>query len=418
MMYFCYLRRMKRNNLLLGLALGFGALFISQAAEGMRISSDAVKMNTSSFDAATQPSDPVFRPATEFVLLGRGVPVAAQGVPVAGQGVPVTAASDTSDRVPGMDYARLPLSERPNYRPELWYLGMNSAGLSIRFRSNSPSISVRWQPLNNFAMNHMTATGVRGLDLYILREDNGQWAYAGTAQPSQKSDCRATMIAHMDTTYKEFLLHLPLYDGLRSLEIGTPEGFLLEQPAIDLPKRGKPIVFYGTSITQGGCASRPGMAYPAIVQRVLQQETVNLGFSGNARMDASIGDLLATIDAGVYVIDCLPNCTVELVRARGYAFLKTLLDAKPNVPVYMVTYQMEPKTVFDKSLEKGLVEINALWQTIYKRLCAEGYGGRLSYIDNLNLTQGDFSENTVDGTHLTDLGFQRLAQVFVAAFRP
>lgn len=330
----------------------------------------------------------------------------AQNYKLLGQGVAVTVQGDTSDRVPGMAYARLPLASRSRFRPELWSLGMNSAGLSVRFRSNSPVIGVRWEPLNQFAMNHMSATGVRGLDLYIL--DGKEWRYAGSAQPQNKAACRAVIISGMDTIFREYMLNLPLYDGLKSLEIGIEQGADISMPQIDLPRTNRPIVFYGTSITQGGCASRPGMAYPAIIGRKLQRQTINLGFSGNARMDASVGELLISIDAGIYFIDCLANCTADLVRARGYSFIKALLDAKPDIPVIMVSHQLEPKARFSRSLENNLKEINRLWEEIYQRLLAEGYN-QLRFIPADNLTGHD-GESTVDGAHLTDLGFSRIAE--------
>ena len=180
---------------------------------------------------------------------------------------------------------------------------------------------------------------------------------------------------------------------------------------IDLPRTNRPIVFYGTSITQGGCASRPGMAYPAIIGRKLQRQTINLGFSGNARMDASVGELLISIDAGIYFIDCLANCTADLVRARGYSFIKALLDAKPDIPVIMVSHQLEPKARFSRPLENNLKEINRLWEEIYQRLLAEGYN-QLRFIPADNLTGHD-GESTVDGAHLTDLGFLRIAEELI-----
>ena len=152
----------------------------------------------------------VYTDASEFPLYGK-----------------VSDATDTR-------YERLPSELKGVSRDPVWYLGTNSAGLFIRFRSNSTSIHAKWESTYNNSMTHMTDTGTKGLDLYALVD--GQWRHAGSAQPQGKKSERK-IIGNMDPVEREYMLYLSLYDGVSSLEIGVDEGATLEQPAVDRPSR-------------------------------------------------------------------------------------------------------------------------------------------------------------------------------------
>jgi len=308
-----------------------------------------------------------------------------------------------------MAYSRLPWSPKATFRDELWYLGRNSAGIAVRFRSDSKAIGVKWTVLNNFAMNHMAATGVRGVDLYVLQ--GSEWRYAGSGIPGSGKENERILISGMDGEEKEFMLNLPLYDGVVKLEVGIDPAAHISAPLSPLPLAEKPIVCYGTSITQGGCATRPGMAYPAIMGRHLQREVINLGFSGNGRMDRSIGNVMTQIDAGAYLIDCLGNCTQEMIEELGYDFILSLLLARPDVPLYMVAFTLTPAMSFSAEAHKTITKKNQTWRDIYEDLIDQGYQN-LFFVAADELTGFD-SEATVDGVHLTDLGFLRMAGVLV-----
>lgn len=141
----------------------------------------------------------------------------------------------------GVRYERFPDSLEHISRPPLWYLSRNSAGMAIRFRSNSTHIAVRWENLFNNHMNHMTDTGVKGLDLYCW-EGNRKWRFINSARPNGKIN-QATIIANMQPEEREYMLYLPLYDGLVSLSIGIDSLATIDQPLIDYPIRQKPVVF-------------------------------------------------------------------------------------------------------------------------------------------------------------------------------
>ena len=208
-------------------------------------------------------------------------------------------------------YERLPSALQAISRGPVWFLGRNSAGLFIRFRSNSTSIHVKWESAFDTRMTHMTDTGAKGLDLYAIHE--GEWTHVCSAQPQGKTSQR-TIISNMDPIEREYMLYLSLYDGVSSLEIGVDKGAMLDLPAVDRPSREKPIVMYGTSILQGGCANRPGMAHTNIISRRLDREVINLGFSGNALLDMEIAELMASVpDPGLFVMDYAPNAYAHLI---------------------------------------------------------------------------------------------------------
>ena len=218
----------------------------------------------------------------------------------------------------GARYERLPDSLKNISRSPLWNLSRNSAGMAIRFRSNSTRIALKWENLFNNHMNHMTDVGIKGLDLYCW-EGNGQWRFVNSARPNGKTN-QATVIANMQPKEREYMLYLPLYDGLVSLSIGVDSLSSIDQPQINYPIREKPIVFYGTSILQGGCASRPGMAHTNIISRRLNRECINLGFSGNGQLDLEVARVMAEVDAGVFVLDFVPNASVEQMKERIETF--------------------------------------------------------------------------------------------------
>ncbi|MDR2584941.1 MAG: SGNH/GDSL hydrolase family protein [Prevotellaceae bacterium] len=338
---------------------------------------------------AQRSSELIYHDAKAFRIMGRSV------------------AEPAMVHTDSMAYTRLPWSQKEDFRSELWGLGLHSAGIAVRFRSNSRAIGARWIVRSGFGMNHMAATGVRGVDLYVLNDDG--WRYVGTGIPATGKENEKMLILEMDGAEKEFMLHLPLYDGVVKLEIGIDSTANIYTPLSPLPLAEKPIVCYGTSITQGGCATRPGMAYPAIMARSLQREVINLGFSGNGRMDSSIGALMAKIDAGAYFVDCLGNCTVEMIEQLGYDFMCALLQARPDTPVYMVENHLFPAIAFNLTEAQTIAKKNATWRDIYELLRCKGFEN-LFYVPADKLTGSD-AEATVDGVHLTDLGFLRMAKV-------
>lgn len=319
-------------------------------------------------------------------------------------------------------YDRLPAKARDMVREPVWKLSKNSAGLCIHFVTDAPAIAARWKlTKKDLAMPHMPATGVSGLDLYVRRDFGWEhiqvdprlgptWGWIGSGQPTAQEN-EKVLIENMPATTHEFLLYLPLYNGVESLRIGVPPG---QRVAKLVPRRTKPIVFYGTSITQGGCASRPGMAYPAILGRRLNRETINLGFSGNGRMDIELADLLGEI-AAAYVLDCLPNMKMDMVAERVEPFVLRLRERRPQVPILLVESIAYPAQHYVPNPTAGYDVQNRLLRQVYDRLVAKGVTN-LHYVPGEHLYGCD-DEATVDGCHATDLGFSRFADALEPVLR-
>jgi len=305
-------------------------------------------------------------------------------------------------------YDRFPLRAKGAVPESVWNLSRHSAGLCVRFTTDSPSISLRMDLLSaNLGMPHMPPTGVSGFDLYV-REGRGKWQWAHQAAPSAQH-VESLLINGLRPGTKEFVGYLPLYNGVNKLEIGVDAGTKFEGLA---PDKRKPIVFYGTSICQGACASRPGIAYTAILGRMLDQPVINLGFSGSGRMDSGVVDLLAELDPSVYVIDCLPNMDAALVKERTEPLVTTLRRARPNAPILLVEDRTFAQAPLVPRMVKDHRERRMELASAYQRLRSGGMGN-VHYLKGDRLLGLD-SEGTTDGSHPNDLGMMRYAE----ALRP
>ncbi len=301
-------------------------------------------------------------------------------------------------------YDRLPADAEGVVRDAVWTLGHDSAGLALRFWTDATAISVRWTLRSeDLQMHHMPATGVSGIDLYGRGEDT--WHWMGLSRPTGVEN-ESILAEGIEPGGREYLVYLPLYNGTNTVLIGVPAGsriLRLRQPP------GGPVVFYGTSITQGGCASRPGMAYPAILGRRLGVPAVNLGFSGNGQMEPEVIERIARIDASAFVLDCLPNMDPDMVIERVPAAVRVLRADHPGTPIILVEsiqYQQSPLLPHWAGIAPA---INAALRKAYEGLVAEEING-LWYVEGDGLL-GDDGEATVDGVHPTDLGFLRMVDV-------
>jgi hypothetical protein len=276
-------------------------------------------------------------------------------------------------------------------------------------------MKARWELTSpNLAMPHMPATGVSGLDLYA-KDNQGVWRWVANGRPTAQTNTTA-LADGLAEGPREFLLYLPLYNGVKSVALGLPEGTQLSKADAYPSGREKPIVFYGTSITQGGCASRPGMVHTSILGRRLGFPVVNLGFSGNGQMETDVGQFIAEIDAAVFVIDCLPNLSAEQVKQRTEPLVRQLREKHPDTPILLV----EDRTYSDAVLIPSKLERNTSsrreLRAAYERLQQAGVKG-LHYLEGDKLL-GDDNEGTVDSSHPTDLGFFRQADAMEAALKP
>ena len=304
-------------------------------------------------------------------------------------------------------YRRFPDSLAPLLRAPVWQFSTNSAGIAVYFESNSKQISAKWKTGANASYPHVAATLVKGIDLYAL--DHGQWYYVGIGKPNQPIYQEASIIKGLDGSPRQYLMYLPDYETTDSLLIGIDSSALIQPISHSVFANKKPIVFYGTSIVQGASAMRSGMAYPAIIERRLQTETINLGFSGNGLLDSMLSVIMSQVDASCYVIDCGPNLTVEQAAERTVPFLKQLRKRRPNTPILLVEQIEYPTARFVVSIDEKIKAVNKIFLDAFNQLEKEGY--KDIYYQSANGLIGSDGEATVDGVHLTDLGFYRMAEV-------
>ena len=306
----------------------------------------------------------------------------------------------------GPRFRRLPPRLEGVVRDAVWGLGCNSAGLYLRFRSDAPAIAARWTNTGNH-MPHMTDVGTGGLDLYV-RTDN-EWRFVGSGfnWGPLSSEHERTLVDNMQPQMREYLLYLGLYDEIKTLELGVPEGYAVSAPVLDSPRADAPVVMYGTSILQGGCASRPGMASTNILGRWLDRTVVNLGFSGNALLDYEISELMSqTRNPSVFVLDYVPNASAQQIAEKGERFFRILRDRHPDVPVIFVEDPFFAHCIVDEAIAAEVREKNLAQKALFQRLVDAGEK-QLWYVSSEGLVQ---PEDFVDGIHFTDAGMLHYAQ--------
>lgn len=308
-------------------------------------------------------------------------------------------------------FDRLPASAQPKVTQNVWNLSRNSAGMMVRFKTDAKTIWAHCVVgVEKLAGPNMTAIGASGLDLYA-RDEQGKWRWAGVTRPAKKDEKQA-FLSELAPGLREYAVYLPLFNNVETLKIGVPPEAKFETLA---PRSEKPIVFYGTSITHGASASRPGIVHPAILGRRFDRPVINLGFSGNGKMDAAVGEYLAQIDAAVYIIDCLPNMGPADVRAKCPPLVKNLRAAKPKTPILLVEDRRFANEWIWPTKKKFHDDNHAALKEVFAALQKEGVTD-LHYLGGDDLIGHD-TEGSTDGSHPNDLGFVRQADIFEPVLR-
>lgn len=355
----------------------------------------------------------------QFAFLCSGSSLIAQAPPVR---TPIEWHDARRFRVEGLGfgdlkspYDRLPARAENIVRPEVWTLSRDSAGVLVRFTAATTAIHARWTLTKpKLAAVVSTAVASSGLDLYA-RDDGGRWRWLGVGKPDTFPVNSAILANSLPPAAREYMLYLPLHNGVASLEIGAPAGSLIE-PAPARPAGAKPIVFYGTSITHGYAASRAGMTHVAILGRRFERPVINLGFSGNGRMELEVTRLVAELDAAVIVLDCLPNMGAKEIHERAEACVRMLREAWPQTPIVLVEDRNYPDGFLIASRRARNQTNHEALRAVYAKL-QKDKTPRLSYLEAANLLGGD-GEATADGSHPSDLGFMRQAAEFERVLRP
>jgi lysophospholipase L1-like esterase len=306
---------------------------------------------------------------------------------------------------------RLPARLKDTVRAPVWNLARSPSGGRIRFRSNSTALAIRLEYPSPPDMRNMHAFGQTGVDLYADGVYRGTAIADKDAAPGKVYEHSYYSAPEGPRVEREITLYLPLYKPVKVLAIGVDKDAQLG-PAkpFALPR---PIVFYGTSITQGGCASRSGMSYQAILGRMLNVDFVNLGFSGNGLGEPEMARAAAEIGAACFVLDFAQNNpTIESFEQAYGPFLETLRAKHPETPILAITpiySARESWLLVEKRLE-GMRE--HIRQVVSRRIAAGDR--RLQLVEGTDLLGPSHGDGLVDGTHPNDLGFERMAEGLAA----
>lgn len=306
-------------------------------------------------------------------------------------------------------YHRFPAKAEQTVRKAVWNLSNHNAGITVTFATDADEIKIIYGVTSRLAMPHMPATGVSGVDLYVNKEatDSPVWC-----KPQYKHGDTLTYtytaLNSFDPTskVKYYSLSLPLYNSVKWMKIGLSKDAQLESSPL---LSQKPIVVYGTSIAQGGCASRPGMAWTNIVQRQLQHPVLNLAFSGNGRLEPEVVDLITEIDAAVFVLDCLPNLTSaenypdEILRGKIKTTVERLRQDHPHTPILLTQHAGYSDDQVNTLRYKAVFRVNKILEEMFDTLQREGVS-KLYFLSKNDIDM--CMDCTVDGTHQTDLGMQ------------
>lgn len=306
-------------------------------------------------------------------------------------------------------YGRLEKKLEPQVREAVWTLGKNAAGLYIEFKTAAKSIKVRYQVEGALHMPHMPTIGVSGVDLYAFDGQSWNWASGQYAFKDTVSYSFTDIGSHPEFTYR---LYLPLYNTVKWLEIGVDEGESLSF----VQDAQRPIVVYGTSIAQGACASRPGLAWTNLLGRMLPQPIVNLGFSGNGRLEEPILKLICAANPAIVVLDCLPNLGVSAERSAAQVdsvvqhAVKYIRAIHPKTPILLTAHSSgnnvhilnrKSNMEFEQTTEAGL----QAYESLKKQGVADLY-----YLSNAAI--GLDVNMTVDYAHPNDLGMLKIAEAY------
>ena len=273
-------------------------------------------------------------------------------------------------------------------------------GMAVRFRTNSPFIQANWVVKDTLNSPNRMPLSAKGLDLYIQKD--GKWLWAGVARPKYVGAKNSyKIVSGMDNSMKECMLYLPMFVELEDLKIGVaPDSEIIFEKGIER----SPIIAVGSSYTHGTSTSRPAMAWPAQLSRRLGVNIANIGTSGIQKMEPFYANMVAGFDTDMFIFDTFSNPTAEEIRARFKNFVKTIRAKHPNTPlVFLQTFYRESsnfelaKRKEEDEKRKAADEVMAEAMKTDKNI----------YYLKPGLYAGDDHESTCDGTHPSDLGYQR-----------
>ena len=305
-------------------------------------------------------------------------------------------------------YDRLPVARRDVIPPAVWTLQKHTAGMCFRLRTDASRLRIYWKPrFPALEMWHMPSTGVSGVDVFQHDAALG-WQYVKPPWPAPPVFAGAAYTWERIVPGAPILVYLPLYNGISEIRFGVEPGACLEALP---PPAEKPVVFYGTSTTQGGCVSRPSLCLTSVAGRILDLPVVNLGFSGSGRMERAMIDVIADAEASVYVLDTVGNVNQDDIRDRYEDFVRGLRARRPGVPIVLTANGW----IFNQRQRESAALIRGIWQKLRAEDPAEW--ADLHFTGDFDGPLAADADGTVEGVHLNDIGSVRAGRVFAEAIR-
>lgn len=311
-------------------------------------------------------------------------------------------------------YYRLTSAERDLIRPvndgEAWF-GEHSSGICVRFETDSSALNVRVKLREKFGMTNMTQIGQCGMDLYVYDERAGEFVLHEVARYEFDATEYEVPLSHFLNAPKKprkYILHLPLYMAVESLEIGLDPDASVRPFGYQKRER---VGIYGTSIVHGCAASRPGLAPSAVLSRALGAEVLNFGFSGVAFMEREMGEILGKRKLGYLIVDTEPNAGVdERLRDNAAPFLDEFFKYNPAAKVVLYSRVPFALDYFDEYRAR----MADYYRGFLRRLAAKyrKAGREVHFADGFKLFKGNFGEYSTDGIHPNDVGMLALARSY------
>lgn len=300
-------------------------------------------------------------------------------------------------------FKRMPNDVAMSISDAVAFLSKNTAGGRVRFTTDSLYVAIKAVLPTVTHFPHMTLAGTSGFDLYV--DKGGKGTYKGTFMPPyDMTDGYESIIEFPNRELRSFTIHFPLYNDVSAVYVGLQADATVDEGA--KYAFNKPIVYYGSSITQGGCASRPGNSYQNIISANLNCDHINLGFSGSALAEDAITEYIATLDFSIFVCDYDHNApSVEHLNATHEKMFLKIRQAHRDTPIIFVS-----RPDFDSDIEQSTIRRDIIYKT-YMNARSRG-DQNVYFIDGKRLFMiNNRDASTVDGCHPNDAGFVRMAEV-------
>lgn len=310
-------------------------------------------------------------------------------------------------------WCRLPPRAERKVRPAVWSLSQHLAGARICFKTDSSRIVLRVKRGAEGVMPHMPATGSHGMALYEGRGATMR-PWCGVVPDPAQPEYERELFRDIPKQMREFTLYLPLYSSLKRLSIGLLPGAVIKPPTpLSL---AKPVVFYGTSITQGGCASLPGSDHVATIGRRLNLDVINLGFSGNGQGEPEVAEFISEIDAALFVLCYSENADQAKLLRTLQPFIRIIRRRHPHTPILLVG----ALSFWQQAYSAGSVMDHERKNDIMRETCLRlrrAGDSRIQFVHGAAIMPPGSDAAFVDGVHPTDHGFQIMAERLVPVIR-